>query len=135
MNWPVDEQSFCPDLSTTAAISPQLLLRPLVPVTASQRLPRAPAEGEHVPSMKTAAAHRWAMALLLPDVAPLAPAVTAPRHNGRRRKNSCSYAPGLGTCFTPKQPISYSTLLPQSVKAGRNETRARLYHGDMILFI
>lgn len=102
MNWPVDEQSFCPDLSTTAAISPLLLLHPLVRATASQRLPRAPAEGEHAPSMRMAAAHHWAMALLLPDVAPLAPAVTAQRHSERRRKNLCSYAPELGICFTPK---------------------------------
>jgi hypothetical protein len=102
MNWPVDEQSFCPDLSTTAVTSPQLLLHPLVLVTATQRLPRAQAEGEPAPSTRMAAAHHWAMALLQLDVAPLAPAVTAQRHSERRRKNSCSFAPGLGTCFTHK---------------------------------
>lgn len=102
MNWPVDEQSFCPDLSTMAAISPQHHLHPSVPVPATQRLPRAQAEGEHAQSMKTAAVHHWAMALLLLDVAPLAPAVIAPRHNEQRRKSLCSYAPELGTCFTPE---------------------------------
>lgn len=114
MNWPVDEQSFYQGLSTTAVTSPQLLLHPLVLVTATQRLPRAPAGGERVLSMKTAAAHHWAMALLLPDEAPLAPAVTALRHNERRRKNSCSYAPELGIYFTPKAIYKL-----QSVKLGK----------------
>lgn len=135
MNWPVDEQSFCPDLSTTVAINPQHLLHPLVPATATRRLPRAQAEGEHAPSMRTAAVHHWAMALLLLDVAPLAPAVTALRHNERRRKSSCSYAPELGTCFTPKTIYQRQHSFAPECKVGRDETRARLHHGDTMLFI